>query len=140
MDKKVSVIKDFIQSKVSEIRGDIIKATRNYLDCNEDYYIKEVRNKMAALDYLETFLIDEYAIWDWAEEYYGKSIMKQKMMKKMNKEYICKQLWLIESELEDVYNTMTEHGFDLTANDVIDLIDKVNTRVGNIKRELNMKE
>lgn len=71
MDKKVSVIKDFIQSKVSEIREDIIKATRNYLDCNEDYYIKEVRNKMAALDYLETFLIDEYAIWDWTEEYYG---------------------------------------------------------------------
>lgn len=58
-------------------------------------------------------------------------------MKILNKEYICKQLWLIESELEDVYNTMTEHGFDLTSNDVINLMDKVNTRVGNIKRELN---
>lgn len=59
-------------------------------------------------------------------------------MKILNKEYICKQLWLIESELEDVYNTMTEHGFDLTPNDVIDLMDKINTRVGNIKRELNI--
>lgn len=65
------------------------------------------------------------------------SIM-EKRMKILNKEYICKQLWLIESELEDVYNTMTEHGFDLTSNDVIDLMDKVNTRVGNIKRELNI--
>lgn len=62
------------------------------------------------------------------------------MMKKMNKEYICKQLWLIESELEDVYNTITEHGFDLTSDDVIDLMDKVNTRVGNIKRELKYSE
>lgn len=70
MDQKVSAIEDFIQSKVSEITEDIIKATRNYLDSNEDYYIKEVRNNMAALDYLEKFLIDEYAIWDWAEEYY----------------------------------------------------------------------
>ena len=57
-------------------------------------------------------------------------------MKILNKEYICKQLWLIENELEDIYNTMTEHGFDLTSDDVIDLMYKVNTRVENIKREL----
>lgn len=59
-------------------------------------------------------------------------------MKKVNKEYICEQLWLIEHEMKDIYYTMTEHGFDLTSEDVIDLMDKVNTRVGNIKSELNM--
>lgn len=62
--------------------------------------------------------------------------MKQKMMKKMNKEYICKQLWLIEDEIKDIYETMVEHKFNLTPSDVSDLIYKINTRVTNIKREL----
>lgn len=54
----------------------------------------------------------------------------------MNKEYICKQLWLIESELEDVYNTMIQHEFELTRSDVQDIRDSVNIRVEKIKREL----
>ncbi|GAA0102478.1 hypothetical protein UT300012_31930 [Paraclostridium bifermentans] len=54
----------------------------------------------------------------------------------MNREYVCKQLWLMEDEIKDVYDTMVEHKFNLTPSDVADLIYKVNTRIGNIKGEL----
>lgn len=57
---------------------------------------------------------------------------------RMNREYICKQLWLIEDEIKDVYDTMVEHKFNLTSSDVADLIYKINTRVSNIKGELNI--
>lgn len=55
----------------------------------------------------------------------------------MDKDYINKQLWLIENELEDVHNTMKEHDFELNINDIQNVRDSMNIRVENIKREFN---
>jgi hypothetical protein len=55
----------------------------------------------------------------------------------LNKEYLNKQLWLIENELEDVHNTMSQHDFELNISDVQNIKYSVNIRVENIKREID---
>lgn len=71
MEEKVEVVKEFIQYNMNELKEEIINETRNYLDSQDEYYMKDIRNKMASLDFLEEFLINEDEIWDWAKNYYG---------------------------------------------------------------------
>lgn len=55
----------------------------------------------------------------------------------MDKQYIYKQLELIENILKDIHETMTQHEFDLTRSDVQNVIEHIEVKIENIRRELN---
>ena len=73
MKDKVKTILDFTSDKIFDIKEDIIRDLRFYLnnpqkDIND--FIKDVKEQMLILDFLENYEMTD-RVYDWCYEYYG---------------------------------------------------------------------